>query len=163
MLICVYNLFLKHFFLKERFIYKLSILSRIENNEEDAMSGSSEIPPQVQNLFAQLQQLKVQIEAVGRQKMQVDALLKDAENALEELEKLDEQSVIYRAVGELLIKAERGVVKEDLSEKKETYDLRSKTLERQEERVQKKYQQLQQQLQEALGGAGAGVTQTAGA
>ncbi|MCK4398591.1 MAG: prefoldin subunit beta [Methanophagales archaeon] len=129
------------------------------------MSGSSEIPPQVQNLFAQLQQLKVQIEAVGRQKMHVEALLKDAGNALEELEKLDEQSVIYRAVGELMIKAERGVVKEDLSEKKETYDLRSKTLERQEERVQKKYQQLQQQLQEALGvaGAGAGVTQTAGA
>ncbi|MGB7533781.1 MAG: prefoldin subunit beta [Halobacteriota archaeon] len=127
------------------------------------MSGSSEIPPQVQNLFAQLQQLKVQIEAVGRQKMHVEALLKDAENALEELEKLDEKSVIYRAVGELLIKAERGVVKGDLSEKKETYDLRSKTLERQEERVQKKYQQLQQQLQEALGVAGAGVTQTAGA
>jgi len=97
--------------------------------------------------------------------MQVEALLKDVENALEELEKLDEQSVIYRSVGELLIKAERGVVNADLSEKKETYDLRSKTLERQEERVQKKYQQLQQQLQEALGaaGAGAGVTQTAGA
>ncbi len=129
------------------------------------MSGSSEIPPQVQNLFAQLQQLKVQIEAVGRQKMHVEALLKDAGNALEELEKLDDKSVIYRAVGELMIKAERGVVKGDLSEKKETYDLRSKTLERQEERVQKKYQQLQQQLQEALGvaGAGAGVTQTAGA
>ena len=127
------------------------------------MSGSSEIPPQVQNLFAQLQQLKVQIEAVGRQKMHVEALLKDAGNALEELEKLDDKSVIYRAVGELMIKAERGVVKADLSEKKETYDLRSKTLERQEERVQKKYQQLQQQLQEALGVAGAGVTQTAGA
>jgi len=127
------------------------------------MSGSSEIPPQVQNLFAQLQQLKVQIEAVGGQKMQVGALLKDAENALEELEKLDDKSVIYRAVGELMIKAERGVVKGDLSEKKETYDLRSKTLERQEERVQKKYQQLQQQLQEALGVADAGVTQTAGA
>lgn len=127
------------------------------------MSGSSEIPPQVQNLFAQLQQLKVQIEAVGRQKMHVEALLKDAGNALEELEKLDEKSVIYRAVGELMIKAERGVVKADLSEKKETYDLRSKTLERQEERVQKKYQQLQQQLQEALGVVGAGVTQTAGA
>jgi len=42
-------------------------------------------------------------------------------------------------------------VKGDLSEKKETYDLRRKTLERQEERVQKKYQQLQQQLREALG------------
>lgn len=123
------------------------------------MSGSSEIPPQVQNQLAQLQQLKVQIEAVGKQKMQVEALLRDSENALKELEKLDENSVIYKNVGELMIKADRESVKEDLSEKKETYDLRLKTLERQEERVQKRYQQLQQQLREALGA----VTQPMGA
>ncbi|MCW3128896.1 MAG: prefoldin subunit beta [Methanophagales archaeon] len=123
------------------------------------MSGSSEIPPQVQNQLAQLQQLKVQIEAVGRQKMQVEALLRDSESALDELEKLDENSVIYKNVGELMIKADKELVKEDLSEKKETYDLRLKTLERQEERVQKKYQQLQQQLREALGA----VSQTMGA
>lgn len=123
------------------------------------MSGSAELPPQVQNQIAQLQQLRAQIEAVGRQKMQVEALLRDAENALEELEKLDENPVIYRGVGELMIKVGKGDVTEDLSEKKETYDLRLKTLERQEERVQKKYQQLQQQLREALGG----VTPTMGA
>ncbi|MGB2727806.1 MAG: prefoldin subunit beta [Halobacteriota archaeon] len=116
------------------------------------MSGSGEIPPQVQNQLAQLQQLKVQIEAVGRQKMQVEALLRDSENALEELEKLDKNPVIYRGVGELMIKADKEEVTTDLSERKETYDLRLKTLERQEERVQKKYQQLQQQLREALGG-----------
>lgn len=58
-----------------------------------------------------------------------------------------------------MIKADKELVKEDLSEKKETYDLRLKTLERQEERVQKKYQQLQQQLREALGA----VSQTMGA
>ncbi|MBE0516130.1 MAG: prefoldin subunit beta [Methanophagales archaeon] len=115
------------------------------------MSGSGEIPPQVQNLFAQLQQLKAQIEALGRQKMQVEALLRDAENALEELEKVDENSLIYKNVGELLIKASKETVKEDLAEKKETYDLRLKTLERQEERAQKRYQQLQEQLREALG------------
>jgi Prefoldin, chaperonin cofactor len=49
---------------------------------------SGEIPPQVQNLLAQLQQLKVQMEALGRQKMQVEAMLHDAENALEEWIKL---------------------------------------------------------------------------
>ncbi|MCK4476034.1 MAG: prefoldin subunit beta [Methanophagales archaeon] len=123
------------------------------------MSGSSEIPPQVQNQLAQLQQLKVQIEAVGNQKMQVEALLRDSENALEELEKLDENSVIYKNIGELMIKVDKELVKEDLSERKETYDLRLKTLERQDERVQKKYQQLQQQLREALGA----VTQPMGA
>jgi prefoldin beta subunit len=115
------------------------------------MSGSGEIPPQVQNLFAQLQQLKVQIEALGRQKMQVEALLRDAEHALEELEKVDENAVIYKNVGELMIKAGKETVKEELTERRETYDLRLKTLERQEERAQKRYQQLQEQLREALG------------
>lgn len=116
------------------------------------MSGSAEIPPQVQNLLAQLQQLKAQMEALGRQKMQVEALLRDAENALEELEKVEENALIYKNIGELMIKASKDEVKEDLAEKKETYGLRQKTLERQEERGQKRYQQLQQQLQEALGG-----------
>lgn len=124
------------------------------------MSGSGEIPPQVQNLLAQLQQLKVQIDALGRQKMQVEALLRDAENALEELEKVDENSLIYKNVGELMIKASRETVKGELTERKETYDLRLKTLERQEERVQKRYQQLQEQLREALG---AGTPQPTGA
>ncbi len=116
------------------------------------MSGSAEIPPQVQNLLAQLQQLKIQMEALGRQKLQVEAMLRDAENALEELEKVDDDALIYKNVGELMIKAGKDAVKEELSEKKETYGLRQKTLERQEERGQKRYQQLQQQLQEALGG-----------
>lgn len=115
------------------------------------MSGSGEIPPQVQNLFAQLQQLKVQLEALGRQKMQVEALLRDAEHALEELEKVDEAAVIYKNVGELMIKSSKETVKEELTERRETYDLRLKTLERQEERAQKRYQQLQEQLREALG------------
>ncbi|MBK5190757.1 MAG: prefoldin subunit beta [Methanosarcinales archaeon] len=116
------------------------------------MSGSAEIPPQVQNLFAQLQQLKAQMEALGRQKMQVEALLRDAENALEELGKVEENALIYKNIGELMIKASKEEVTEDLAEKKETYGLRQKTMERQEERGQKRYQQLQQQLQEALGG-----------
>ncbi|HUV02215.1 MAG TPA: prefoldin subunit beta [Desulfobacteria bacterium] len=116
------------------------------------MSGRAEIPPQVQNLFAQLQQLKAQMEALGRQKMQVEAMLRDAENALEELEKVDDDALVYKNVGDLMIKAGKGEVKEEMAEKKETFGLRQKTLERQEERGQKRYQQLQQQLQEALGG-----------
>jgi prefoldin beta subunit len=124
----------------------------VEYKEDIKMSGSAEIPPQVQNLFAQLQQLKAQMEALGRQKMQVEAMLRDAENALEELEKVDDDALVYKNVGDLMIKAGKGEVKEEMAEKKETFGLRQKTLERQEERGQKRYLQLQQQLQEALGG-----------
>lgn len=115
------------------------------------MSGRVEIPPLAQNLFMQLQQLKAQLEASMRQKMQVEAIVRDIENALKELEKSDQNSVIYKNVGQLMIKANKDNVREDLAEKKETYNLRLKTLERQEERSQRRYQQLQQQLQESLG------------
>ncbi len=124
------------------------------------MSGSTEIPPHVQNLLAQLQQLRAQLEALARQKMQVEAMLRDAENALEELDKVTEDALLYKNVGDLMIKADREEVKAELAEKKETYSLRQKTLERQEERGQSRFQQLQQQLQETLG-APAAPTSTA--
>lgn len=121
---------------------------------------SSEIPPQVQNQIAQLQQIQTQLQATGRQRMQLEAMLRDSENALEELEKVGEEYVIYKSVGELMIKSKREEVKEELAEKKETYELRIKTLERQEERLQKRQQQLQEQVRQALGGGGATSTMT---
>ncbi|MCW3136693.1 MAG: prefoldin subunit beta [Canidatus Methanoxibalbensis ujae] len=113
---------------------------------------AEEIPPQLRNQLAQLQQLRMQLETVSRQKLQVEAVLRDTESALEELEHIDDNAVIYRGVGEILVRTSRDKVKEELKEKKETFDLRLKTLERQEERMQKRFQQIQQQIREALGG-----------
>ena len=113
-----------------------------------------EIPPQLRNQLAQLQQLKRQIEAVSRQRLQVEAMLRDTESALEELEKLDDDALIYKSVGEILVRTSREKAKAELLERKETFDLRLKTLERQEERMQKRFQQIEQQIREALGMAG---------
>ena len=113
-----------------------------------------EIPPQLRNQLAQWQQLKRQIEAVSRQRLQVEAMLRDTESALEELEKLDDDALIYKSVGEILVRTSKEKAKAELSEKKETFDLRLKTLERQEERMQKRFQQIEQQIREALGMAG---------
>ena len=106
----------------------------------------------MRNQLAQLQQLRMQLETVSRQKLQVEAVLRDTESALEELEHIDDNAVIYRGVGEILVRTSRDKVREELKEKKETFDLRLKTLERQEERMQKRFQQIQQQIREALGG-----------
>lgn len=117
---------------------------------------SSELPPQVQNQIAQLQQIQQQVQAIVLQKNQVEITLKETELAFEELEKLDENAVVYRTIGELLIKTEPQKTKEYLQEKKDTLDLRLKTLTRQEERIQKRFQQLQEQLKQALGTSSAG-------
>ncbi len=118
---------------------------------------TTEIPAQVQHQLAQLQQVQQQAQALASQKAQVTSSVSEIEMALGELEKLDSDAVIYKNVGQLLIKGERDSIEVELKEKKETMELRAKTLERQEERIRKRFQQLQEQLQSAIGGgAGAG-------
>ena len=112
---------------------------------------SAELPPQIKNQLAQLQQIQQQAQAIAVQKNQVEITLKETELALEELEKLEADAVVYRAIGDLLIKTERDKTKDFLKEKKDTLDLRMQTLARQEERAQKRFQQLQEQLKQAIG------------
>ena len=112
---------------------------------------SSDLPPQIKNQLAQLQQIQQQAQAIAGQKNQVEINLKETDLALEELDKLDEDAVVYRAIGDLMIKTERDKTRESLKEKKDTLDLRMQTLARQEERAQKRFQQLQEQLKQAIG------------
>ncbi len=112
---------------------------------------STDLPPQIKNQLAQLQQIQQQAQAIAVQKNQVEITLKETDLALEELEKLDANAVVYRAIGDLLIRTERDKTKESLKEKKDTLDLRMQTLVRQEERAQKRFQQLQEQLKQAIG------------
>ncbi len=121
------------------------------NPESQVNKMSSELPPQIQNQLAQLQQIQQQAQALAVQKNQVEINLKETELALSELEKLDANAVVYRAIGDLLIKTERDKTKEALIEKKDTLSLRAQTLARQEERIQKRFQQLQEQLKQAIG------------
>jgi prefoldin beta subunit len=116
---------------------------------------AANLPPQVQNQLMQLRQLQQQAQSVALQKSQVDSLLRETESALGELEKIGPDDAIYRAAGSVLVKAKRDEVKANLAEKKETYSLRLKTLERQEERIKKRGEELQQQLQQSLKSAGA--------
>ncbi|MDD5617189.1 MAG: prefoldin subunit beta [Candidatus Methanoperedens sp.] len=112
---------------------------------------STDLPPQIKNQLAQLQQIQQQAQAIAVQKNQVEINLKETDLALEELEKLETDAVVYRAIGDLLIRTERDKTKESLKEKKDTLDLRMQTLARQEERAQKRFQQLQEQLKQAIG------------
>lgn len=112
---------------------------------------STDLPPQIKNQLAQLQQIQQQAQAIAVQKNQVEITLKETDLALEELEKVDADAVVYRAIGDLLIRTERDKTKESLKEKKDTLDLRMQTLARQEERAQKRFTQLQEQLKQAIG------------
>jgi len=111
----------------------------------------NELPPQIQNQLAQLQQIQQQAQALLQQKSQLEMVLRETERALEELKKTGDDAVVYKAAGELLIKAKKDEVLKELEEKKDSFDVRLKSLARQEERIQARFTQLQDQLKAALG------------
>ncbi|MCD6223159.1 MAG: prefoldin subunit beta [Thermoplasmata archaeon] len=111
-----------------------------------------DLPPQVQNQLQQLQQFQQQFEMVVQQRLQIDIKLKEATNAIEELNKVDESTPIYKGVGNLIIKAKKEDVLKELQEEKESLEVRKKALETQEKRLKEKIEELQNKIQEALKG-----------
>jgi len=112
---------------------------------------SGELPPQIQNQLAQLQQLQQQAQAVMTQKAQIEGLIRETDAALKELEKSPDDAIMYKSVGELLFKSEKPKLLEELKEKKDMMDIRLKTMAKQEERIQGRFNQLQEQLKISLG------------
>ena len=109
-----------------------------------------DLPPQVQNQLKQMQQLQQQLEMLVQQRLQLDVRLRETENALEELNKLEDDSLIYKTIGNLIIKADRETVLKELQEEKESSELRKKTLEGQETKIKEKLEELQTKIQEVL-------------
>ncbi len=112
---------------------------------------SNELPPQIQNQLAQLQQVQQQAQALASQKAQMDSIKKESEMALEELEKLSDDAIVYRAVGELQIQSSKVDTITKLTEKNETLSLRLQSISKQEERITKRFTQLQEQLEQSMG------------
>jgi prefoldin beta subunit len=112
---------------------------------------STQIPPQIQNQLAQLQQVQQQAQSLAMQKAQMESLQNESQMALEELEKLSDDAVIYRTVGELQIRTNKEDTLVKLKEKVETLSLRLQSISRQEERISKRFTQLQEQLEQAMG------------
>jgi len=110
----------------------------------------SKLPPQVQERLLRLQQRQQTLQSVLAQKQQVELELTEIGQALSELDKLADDAVIYRAIGSLLVKAEKAKVTADLNERKELLTMRTTVLGKQEERLRKQLKDLQAKLQQDL-------------
>lgn len=117
---------------------------------------SSELSPQVQNQIAQIQQVQQQAQTLAVQKSQIDVMVKETDMAIEELEKAADDAVVYKSVGELMIKSDKASLMASLKERSESFSLRVQSIERQEERLNSRFKQLQEQLQSMLGTSSGG-------
>ena len=110
----------------------------------------SKLPPNVQERLLRLQQLQQTLQSILAQKQQVEMEKTEVEQTLAELQKTADDTVIYKAAGSLLVKAEKTKVNQDLAERKELLETRSTVIGRQEERVRSQVKEAQTKLQEDL-------------
>ncbi|ADB58700.1 prefoldin subunit beta [Archaeoglobus profundus] len=115
-----------------------------------------ELPPQVQNMIAQLQTTQQQLQMVVSQKLQLENALREIEEAIKEVEKASEDTPIYKTVGTVLVKTKKDEVLKELNEKKETIEVRIRALSRQEEKLKERLQELQNKVKSMLSGVQAG-------
>jgi prefoldin beta subunit len=110
------------------------------------------LPPEAQEKIEELQGLQETAQQVAAQKQQAESTLRESKAALEALEDLDEDTVMYREVGELLVQTDYAEAEETLSEKVDSLDIRVETLNKQEDRVREQFESLQTELQQMLQG-----------
>jgi prefoldin beta subunit len=110
----------------------------------------SRLPPQIQQRLLRLQQLQQTLQGVMSQKQQLELQLTEVEQAVTELNRLDETAVVYKSIGALLVKSEKDKVTTDLTERKELLKMRVDVLAKQEERLRTQVKDLQEKLQQDL-------------
>lgn len=114
------------------------------------MSEEIELPPQLQEQLARLQQLQQTLQAVVTQKQQLEIEVSETDKALAELDRLNDQSVVYKSVGSLLMRSDRPTLLAELKERKDLLGTRITVLGRQEDRTKERIKELQGKLQEKL-------------
>jgi prefoldin beta subunit len=110
----------------------------------------SKLPPNVQERLLRLQQLQQTLQSILAQKQQVDMEKTEVDQTIAELAKTADDAVIYKAIGSLLVKAEKAKVNEELVERKSLLDTRATVMARQEERIRSQVKEAQTKLQEDL-------------
>jgi prefoldin beta subunit len=110
----------------------------------------SQLPPPVQERLLRLQQLQQTLQSILGQKQQVELEVTEIDQALNELQKLTDDAVIYKAAGSLLMKSERTKVITELTERKELLTTRATILAKQEERLRGQLKDVQTKLQQDL-------------
>ena len=110
----------------------------------------SRLPPQVQERLLRLQQLQQTLQSVLTQKQQVEMEKTEVDQTVAELQKTADDTIIYKAIGSLMVRADKAKINEELVERKELLNTRSTVLARQEERLRSQVKEAQSKLQEDL-------------
>ena len=97
-----------------------------------------------ENKIAELQLIEQTAQNILMQKQTLHTQLLEIDNALKELKNTKEKP--YKIIGTVMIETNKKDLEKDLNEKKQTFSLRIKKLEKQEDQLKKNSEELQKEL-----------------
>lgn len=108
------------------------------------------LPKQVQDELMRFQSQAEQLNLITQQKFTVESSIREKELSINELEAMEDDVVVYKQVGGILIKTVKSKLLEELKDEKTTLEMRKKTIERNETAMKKKYDEMRVELQKKL-------------
>lgn len=113
----------------------------------------------IQQKIVEFERNRSQLLATSAQKQQLQIQSQTLGFTLDELGKTKEKQV-YKAVGNILVLSDTDKVKKETREKKESADLRVKTLQKQEESLINRLNKLKTEIEQSQKAAGAAAENT---
>ena len=114
------------------------------------MSSNQQIPPLVQEQLAKLQQTQQNLQSILAQKQQLEFDKLETEKALEELKKANDDDMVFKHAGTILIKSNKKDLIEELDEKKELAKTKASLLTKQEESLKTTLKEQETKIQEMI-------------
>ncbi|MCF2139353.1 MAG: prefoldin subunit beta [Candidatus Lokiarchaeota archaeon] len=104
--------------------------------------------PQDQQEILRFQKIQKQLELFTQQLTSMELQAKDMEQALNELEKANEDAIIYKAVGGLFIKKSKGELLESTRNAKENLELKIKSLKNNKNRIEAQFEEKRKKIEQ---------------
>src|SRR3989338_396220 len=103
---------------------------------------------ELEDSFQILQTYNQQLQTIMMQKQTMQMQLAEIDKAASEIDKADDE--IYKSIGPILVKSDKNNVKQELDEMKEQFDIRIKSMEKQETKLKEKLREGQEKIQELV-------------
>ena len=101
--------------------------------------SNPQIPKAIQDDVQTLQKLEENMQALSQQSRAIDAIVSEKKKAIDELTEMEDDAVVYKIIGNVLIKSEKKAVLDGLNEDITDSEMHKKRMERQLDSFKKKY------------------------
>jgi prefoldin beta subunit len=110
----------------------------------------NELSPEMQKKIRNLQGLQQSLEFIISQKLQLESTLKETELAIEELEKVEPEEVVYKSIGGIMVKSNKDKLLSEKKNQRTNVEMRVKTLKQKEDRTRNQIETLKNNIQGEL-------------